>query len=249
VRRTVLLKSAFLGSVLLPVVPVAVAALIAVLLVALIAVLVLALVAVLVLALVAVLVAALVAVLVAALVAVLVAVLVVALVAFEVAGLAHFDPGDPRPRPVRALKLGMSSKKAVATGLIALWTGTEASGCSLCSHLKGAGDAKVCFSGAGPTSVTTAPNRRRISPTGVERSSTPVRGSARPRGVHIGSTKARLLKACPDWTNAQVQDPNADGVGALAGDVLVFRPVFLDRRVEVTGTPSLTAPIPKAEPR
>jgi hypothetical protein len=97
-----------------------------------------------------------------------------------------------------ALKLGMSSKKAQATGLITPWTGTAAAGCSLYSRLKGSsGDrGRVYFSGS----------------TGVEIIDA-YPGISTPEGIHIGSTKAQVFRAYPDWTNAQDQDPKADGIG------------------------------------
>lgn len=119
---------------------------------------------------------------------------------------ASHRPSSPKvlgPYGFGALKLGMSSKSATATGLIAPWRGTAASGCSLYSHLVGAtgggdgGDAgNVMFSGSTGVEVIEA-----------------YPGVSTPEGIHLGSTTAQMRDAYPDWTNSQDQDPHAEGVG------------------------------------
>ncbi|MEV6842322.1 hypothetical protein [Actinoplanes sp. NPDC051411] len=96
----------------------------------------------------------------------------------------------------------MSSKQALATGLIAPWTGREGAECALRSHLKaahgeGAGDdGIVMLSGnLGVEIIDAYP------------------GVSTPEGIHIGSTRAQMLKAYPDWRPVAEQDPNADGRG------------------------------------
>lgn len=98
-----------------------------------------------------------------------------------------------------ALKLGMGSKQAQATGLIKPWTGKAAAGCSLYSHLKGApGDTgNVMFSGDTGVEVIDA-----------------YPGISTPEGIHIGSTTAQMLKAYPGWENAESLD-QAEGRGGV----------------------------------
>ena len=73
-----------------------------------------------------------------------------------------------------------------------------AAGCSLYSHLVGGNDDRgfVMFSGDTGVEVIDA-----------------LPGVSTPAGIHVGSTKAQLLRAYPDWSNSQDSDPHADGVG------------------------------------
>jgi hypothetical protein len=103
------------------------------------------------------------------------------------------------PTGLGPLKLGMSSKKATATGLLTPWRGTAAAGCSLYSNLVAAHstyDGNVEYSGdTGVETIEAYP------------------GISTPEGIHLGSTTAQMRRAYPDWTNAQDQDPHAEGVG------------------------------------
>ena len=119
---------------------------------------------------------------------------------------AHTSPTTRRPStPVLgpdgfgALKLGMTSKQATATGLITPWRGTAAAGCSLYSNLKAAPaeHGNVMFAGSLGVEIIEAYGDVRT-----------------PEGIHIGSSKAAMLKAYPDWVNAELPDnPHADGRG------------------------------------
>jgi hypothetical protein len=106
------------------------------------------------------------------------------------------------PTGLGALKLGMTSKKATATGLIVAWNGTPGAGCGLRSHLEAAhgvgdgNDGTVLYSGDTGVEVIDA-----------------YPGISTPEGIHLGSTKAQMLKAYPDWVNAETANPHADGRG------------------------------------
>ena len=92
----------------------------------------------------------------------------------------------------------MTSKQATATGLIVAWRGTPKAGCSLYSNLKGGGSdhGNVMYSGDTGVEVIDA-----------------LPGVSTPEGIHIGSTKAQMLKAYPDWVNAELPDRHAAGRG------------------------------------
>jgi hypothetical protein len=120
---------------------------------------------------------------------------------------SHTPSADPTPTILGhtgfgALKLGMTSRQARATGLIAPWTGHAEAGCSLRSHLKGGHG-----EGAGDDGIVLL-----SGDTGVEVIDA-YPGVSTPEGIHIGSTKAQMLKAYPDWTNAELPDAHADGRG------------------------------------
>jgi hypothetical protein len=108
------------------------------------------------------------------------------------------------PKGFGALKLGMTSKQATATGLIVPWRGTEESGCSLSSHLRG---------GTGGGNGGNTGEVMLSGSTGVEVIDA-YPGVDTPEGIHLGSTTAQMRKAYPDWTNFQDQDPHAEGIGA-----------------------------------
>lgn len=108
------------------------------------------------------------------------------------------------PNGFGALKLGMTEKAATATGLITSWRGTRGGeGCGLQAHLRGGSGHDAGRSGtvllSGSLGVAT------IDAYGDLRT---------PEGIHLGSSKAAVLRAYPDWRNATEQDPHADGRGA-----------------------------------
>ena len=128
------------------------------------------------------------------------------------------------PHGLGALKLGMTSKQATATGLINPWRGKEAAGCSLYSNLKAAptDGGNVEFGGTLGVEAIDA-----YGDVGT------------PEGIHIGSSKAAMLKAYPDWANAELpDDPHADGRGypAVPGNSKAVYRIFTrnSKVVEIT---------------
>ena len=108
------------------------------------------------------------------------------------------------PNGFGALKLGMSSRKATATGLIVAWKGTEGATCSLQSHLTGGHGLEAGSDGTVLES----------SKLGVEVIDA-YPGISTPEGIHLGSSQAELYRAYPTWKNASEPQPYADGRGLV----------------------------------
>ena len=108
------------------------------------------------------------------------------------------------PTGFGALKLGMNSKKATATGLIVAWKGTAGATCSLRSHLTGG-------HGAGAGNDGTVLESGNL---GVEVIDA-YPGISTPEGIHLGSSQADLYRAYPSWKNASEPQPFADGRGLV----------------------------------
>jgi hypothetical protein len=108
------------------------------------------------------------------------------------------------PTGFGALKLGMSSRNATATGLIVAWTGTEGPSCGFRSHLIGGHGVEAGSDG-------TVLESRRL---GVEVIDA-YPGISTPEGIHLGSSQAELYRAYPSWKNASEPQPFADGRGLV----------------------------------
>ncbi|WP_433376762.1 hypothetical protein ACQPZX_08460 [Actinoplanes sp. CA-142083] len=108
------------------------------------------------------------------------------------------------PNGYGKLKLGMTADAASATGLIDPWvtTGPFGPGCVKNTHLKASG------SDRGFVMVS--------STLGVEIIDAYDGSMRTPEGIHLGSTAAALFKAYPDWKNAEVENPKAEGRGYAA---------------------------------
>ncbi len=103
------------------------------------------------------------------------------------------------PTGFGALKLGMTTKKAGATGLIGTWKqGIVPWACPLQTHLVG---------GSGDGALVGYD-----STTGVEVIEA-LPGVSTPEGIHLGSTSAQMLRAYPEWSNAEGGAAHSDGRG------------------------------------
>jgi hypothetical protein len=99
------------------------------------------------------------------------------------------------PKGFGALRLGMTSRQATATGLIAPWTGQNTADCGLQSHLLGANGVA-----AGNDGAVLSGERGGVQAIDAY-------GSVRtPEGIHLGSSTAAMLKAYPDWEIAYGDD-------------------------------------------
>jgi len=108
------------------------------------------------------------------------------------------------PNGFGALKLGMSSRKATATGLIVAWKGTEGASCGLRSHLTGGHGAEAGSDGTVLESGKLGVEVIDAYP-----------GISTPEGIHLGSSQAELYRAYPNWKNASEPQPYADGRGLV----------------------------------
>jgi hypothetical protein len=127
------------------------------------------------------------------------------------------------PTGLGALKLGMSSDQATATGLISGWTGTEGPDCGHVAHLQAAHGKKA---GADGTVMAG-------SEIGVEIIDA-YPGISTPEGIHIGSSEAALYKAYPSWKNVEDPDPKRDGRGLVSvpgNSAAYYRIVKIDSKV------------------
>jgi hypothetical protein len=114
------------------------------------------------------------------------------------------------PSGLGALKLGMNSDAAQATGLITGWKGVdphvvETPGCGLRSHLK---DARGV--GVGNDGIVLAGSDNGVQVIDA------YPGIHTPEGLRIGSTEAELFRTYPNWKNAADENPRADGRGLVA---------------------------------
>jgi hypothetical protein len=106
------------------------------------------------------------------------------------------------PNGYGGLKLGMSYQAASATGLIDPWRtygDTGARGCVRGTHLKASNTDRgfVYFSSNLGVEIIDAYGPRMRTP----------------EGVHVGMSTAAMLRAYPNWTNVENQNPHAEGRG------------------------------------
>jgi hypothetical protein len=113
----------------------------------------------------------------------------------------------------------MTVKQAQATGLVTKFTGNLGEGCSGNAHLRAAPAANVLYSPSLGVEVIEA-----------------YPGVRTPEGIKIGSSRAAVRKAYPEWHPVAEEDQNADGRGyGNASGNAVYRIATVDGKVaEIT---------------